>query len=243
MRSRYYHLGLCKCTLWYSNNRIACWHISYPSLLLNACGCTGLPWNGARYSPLPSLFGWQGFWLSGQGTNSVTHPAGTQTFVAKSLVLPRPVFSCGTSSLLPGLQQWIPHCPLPHLPHCCKIQLLTKKTRSQCSPAQNPLVAPIDLVLFAKSGPLLRISGAQWTLTQKGKKSTQCLKPFPTLRITWTLSLHWFSQLALVSASFTSYCLLFLSSCFGHIEIAVPHTLSAVSCSCAFSCCLFLCLE
>lgn len=58
----------------------------------------------------------------------------------------------------------------------------------------------------------------------------------------WTLSLHWFSQLALVSANFTSYCLLFLSSCFGHIEFAVSHTLSAVSCSCALLM-LFLCLE
>lgn len=116
--------------------------------------------------------------------------------------------------------------------------------QSQCSPAQNPLVAPIDLVLFAKSGPLLRISGAQRTLIQEEKKKKHIMPeahPHPQDNI-WTLSLHWFSQLALVSANFTSYCLLFLSSCFGHIEFAVSHTLSAVSCSCALLM-LFLCLE
>ena len=66
----------------------------------------------------------------------------------------------------------------------------------------------------------------------RGERCTHCLKLTPILRLTYEyLSLQWISQLTLASSSLASYSLLFLSSCFGYIELfAVSLTLPAVSC-------------
>lgn len=172
--------------------------------------------------------------LLGQGTNSVTHPAGMQIFAANSLVLPRPVSSCGTSFLWPGLLQWTPHQPLANSPHYCQKHLLNKEIPLQCS-AQNPSVAPTGLVLFGGSGPLLE-SQEHKGLLPWGKKMyiLPAVYPHPQAN-TWTPQPALDSQLALASSGLTSYCLLFVPSCFGHIELfAVSLTLPAVSCFCAF---------
>nr|KAF6378745.1 hypothetical protein mMyoMyo1_009667 [Myotis myotis] len=75
------------------------------------------------------------------------------------------------------------------------------------------------------------------------EKCTQCLKPILTLRITYELSAYTGSHnWSWPPSTSPLHCLFFLSSCFGHTEFAVSHTLPAASCSCALLM-LFLCLE
>lgn len=148
-----------------------------------------------------------------------------QIFAAKSLELPRPVFSCGTCSLA-----WTAAVDTSlasaYPPHGCQNHLQNKEVQSPSFPAQNPPVAPLGLVLFGGPGSLLRIWGVQKTLTPGGKR---CILSKAYLRITYEcLRLHWFSRVALASTRLTSYPLLFFHTFllwpYGIIS-SVPYTL------------------
>lgn len=141
------------------------------------CLCPGSDWNGAIF-PSPPFFSWQGFCLSGQGTNSVTCPAGMQIFAAKSLGLPRPVLSRGTCSLAwPAAVDT--SLASAHPPHCCQNHLQSKKIQPRF-PAQNPPVTPTGLVLLGRARLPVENLGSKMDSHPRGRKGAFCLKSLPS---------------------------------------------------------------